>query len=202
MNTRIKIDQLLTDYINSNHEAYRKKIESDIWKNFGRTGAIFILDMSYFSIMTKTHGIVYYLSLIKKMQQTVGPILSNRSGHIVKFEADNVFAYFDTSMNALQAGIDIKIAIEAVNNKYPHDQEILISIGIDYGEFLYFYENQDFFGDPVNIASKLGEDLAGKGEILMTENAYMMVPDMPYKSEEEIFEISGIRIKTYKIIYP
>ena len=30
---------------------------------------------------------------------------------------------------------------------------------------------EDFFGDPVNTASKLGEDLAGKGETLVTRRA-------------------------------
>lgn len=136
------------------------------------------------------------------MQQTVEPILKNRSGRLVKFEADNVFAFFNTPENALQAGIDIKVAFDAANKKYPDDLDILISIGIDYGKFLFLEEDHDFFGDPVNIASKLGEDLAKKGEIIMTEKAYNLIPEIPYKSEAVLFEISGIRIQSYKIFYP
>jgi class 3 adenylate cyclase len=202
MNTQIKIDQLLTDYINRKTGKARRSIESKIWRNFGIKGAVFILDMAEFSLKTKTHGIVYYLSLIKKMQQTVEPILRNRSGQLVKFEADNVFAFFNTSEDALQAGIDIKVAIDAVNKKNPEGLEIFISIGIDYGEFLFLEDDHDFFGDPVNIASKLGEDIAEKGDILMTENAYNEISDMNYNSEPVVFEISGVRIKAYKIIYP
>jgi len=202
MHSQIKIDQLLSDYINYNPGKARKAIELEVWQNFGRKGAIFILDMADFSSRTKTHGIVYYLSLIKKMQQTVEPIIQNRSGYLVKFVADNVFAFFDTSENALQASIDVKVAIDAVNKKNPDDLDILISIGIDYGEFLYLEDDHDFFGDPVNIASKLGEDIAEKGEILMTENAYHKLPEIPYRSEPTEYKISDLKIKTYKILYP
>ena len=38
-------------------------------------------------------------------------------------------------------------------------------------------EGQDFFGDAVNIACKLGEDLAGPGEILVTRSAIDSLPD-------------------------
>jgi len=196
------MDQFLTDYINQDQGKSRQKIESQIWRNFGREGAIFILDMADFSINTQTYGIVYYLSLIKKMQQTIEPILNNRSGHLVKFEADNVYAYFDTAENALQASIDIKVAIDAVNKKYPDDLDILINIGIDYGKFLFLEDDRDFFGDPVNIASKLGEDLADTSEILMTENAFKRIPEIRYRSEPVLFEISDIKINAYKIHYP
>ena len=202
MHSHNKIDQFLTDYINQNNGKSRKEIEEQIWQNFGHQGAIFILDMADFSLKTKTHGIVYYLSLIKKMQQTVEPIINNRSGHLVKFEADNAYAYFDTVENALQAGIDMKVAFEAANKKYPDDFEIFISIGIDYGKFLFLEDDHDFFGDPINIASKLGEDLAKKGEILMTENAFSLLPEIHYRSEAVQFEISGIVINSHKIFYP
>lgn len=202
MHTIGKIEQFLNEYINQNNEETRKVIENQIWDNYGREGAIFILDMADFSLKTKTHGIVYYLSLIKKMQQTVEPIIKNRSGHLVKFEADNVFAFFNSAENALQAGIDMKVAFEAANTKNPDDFDIFISIGIDYGNFLYLEDEHDFFGDPINIASKLGEDLAGKGDILMTDHAYHLLPEIHYRSEPVKFEISGLVINSYKIFYP
>lgn len=202
MHIKNKIEQYLQDYINQHNHESRRIIEDQIWDNYGREGAIFILDMADFSLKTKTHGIVYYLSLIKKMQQTVEPIIKNRSGCLVKFEADNVFAFFNSVENALQAGIDMKVAFEAANSKYPDDLDIFISIGIDYGKFLFLKDDHDFFGDPINIASKLGEDLAKKGEILMTDNAFNLLPEIHYRSEAVKFEISGIVINSHKIMYP
>jgi len=202
MHSLSNIDKYLIDYINQPVGRHRNLIESQIWDEFGYEGATFILDMANFSLSTRINGIVHYLSLIKKMQLTVEPIIKNRSGHLVKFEADNVFAYFDTAENALQAAIDIKVAIDAVNNKYPEKSNIHIGIGIDYGKFIYLKEDKDYYGDPVNIASKLGEDLANGGEILMTDTAFSMVPEIPYRSEEVTFEISGVTIRSHKIYYP
>lgn len=202
MHSLSNIDKYLIDYINQPAGKHRNLIESQIWDEFGYEGATFILDMANFSLSTRINGIVHYLSLIKKMQLTVEPIIKNRSGHLVKFEADNVFAYFDTAENALQAAIDIKVAIDAVNNKYPEKSDILIGIGIDYGKFIYLKEDRDYYGDPVNIASKLGEDLAKGGEILMTDTAFSMIPEIPYRSEQVTFEISRVTIKSHKIYYP
>ena len=42
--------------------------------------------------------------------------------------------------------------------------------GIDWGRLLLIGE-VEFFGDPVNTASKLGEDLAARSEILVTKRA-------------------------------
>jgi len=50
------------------------------------------------------------------------------------------------------------------------DEIVHRSIGIDYGDLLLIGD-EDYFGDPVNTASKLGEDLAGKGETLVTRRA-------------------------------
>ena len=107
MHNLTKIDKLLTEFISKNPGASRQEIESIVWDNYGREGAIFILDMSGFSRTTKSHGIVYYLSMVKKMQRVVEPIVQARSGHMVKFEADNAFAFFETSDQAVQAAIDI-----------------------------------------------------------------------------------------------
>ena len=202
MHNLTKIDELLTEFISKNPGASRQEIEEIVWKNYGREGAIFILDMSGFSRTTKSHGIVYYLSMVKKMQRVVEPIVNTRSGRLVKFEADNAFAFFETPDQAVQAAIDIKVAIDAANRKDSDDLDIQVSVGIDYGKFLFLEENDDFFGDPVNVASKLGEDIASNGEILVSETAFTMIPDFQYPTETMTYKISGIEINAYKILYP
>ena len=112
------------------------------------------------------------------------------------------FAFFESSDQAVQAAIDIKVAIDAANRKDSDDLDIHISVGIDFGKFLFLEENNDFFGDPVNVASKLGEDIASTGEILITENAFNMIPDFQYPTETMAYKISGIEINAFKIIYP
>jgi class 3 adenylate cyclase len=58
----------------------------------------------------------------------------------------------------------------------------------------------DFFGDPVNTASKLGEDLAVKAETLVTKRAIeksaLKIPEI---AERMVARISGIEIKYVRL---
>jgi class 3 adenylate cyclase len=46
-----------------------------------------------------------------------------------------------------------------------------VSIGIGFGRLFYLPSEDDYYGAEVNLASKLGEDLARSGETLLTESA-------------------------------
>lgn len=52
----------------------------------------------------------------------------------------------------------------------PEEQRLYASIGIGYGAILNI-AGEDMYGDEVNLASKLGEDVAQRGEILLTAAA-------------------------------
>ena len=53
----------------------------------------------------------------------------------------------------------------------PEDWDLHASIGVGYGEIL-MVEEDDFYGNELNLASKLGEDVAESGETLLTEAAH------------------------------
>ncbi len=62
--------------------------------------------------------------------------------------------------------------------------------------------HEDCFGDPVNRASKMGEDLAAAGEILVTKEAMEMIPaSANLKAREIVVSISGITIPAFVIEY-
>ena len=181
--------------------ADRALIEQSLWKEFGMTGAVFVLDMSNFSLITQEKGIVYYLAMIERMKRVVIPLVARFSGHIVKFEADNCFAYFSRVSDAIEAGAHINSAVSQENQKYPGESDIHVSCGIDFGDFLLINGN-DFFGHPVNRASKLGEDLAEKDEILITEEAYNKFDQhRSFRTEPVLFSLSHITINAYRILY-
>ena len=52
----------------------------------------------------------------------------------------------------------------------PPNDFVGIAIGIGFGSILDL-DGEDFFGDEVNLASKLGEDIATGGEVLLTDAA-------------------------------
>ena len=89
----------------------RKNIEETIWSGYGAEYAVFVLDMSGFSLMlTCKYGIVHYLSMVRRMQLTTEPIVKTYGGFMIKYEADNCFAVFPDPLSAVSAAIDMQHA--------------------------------------------------------------------------------------------
>ena len=196
-----KFKQLLLNFSQSEVLDERQLIEGSLWDEFGAEYAVFILDMTGFSMLTRKYGIVHYLSMVQRMQLTTEPIVKSYGGFMIKYEADNCFAVFPDPLAAVNAAIAMQHAFTASNILTSEDLDIHISCGIDYGKILMVGQ-EDCFGDPVNRASKMGEDLAAAGEILVTREAMQMIPtDAGIKAREMNVSISGISIPAYMIEY-
>ena len=194
-------------YARSDLDDERKVIEKEVWDSYGREGAVCVIDMSGFSRLTEMHGIVHYLSMVRHMQIVVEPIVKRFGGRVIKFEADNCFALYPEVLPAIRASVGMNIAFDAMNLMTTDDLNIYISTGIDYGRILHVVEEdrpeeEDFYGAAVNTASKLGEDIADAGQILVTKAAMDRVPEgAGFKTEPETFEISKITIEARRVIY-
>jgi len=193
--------ELLLNFSQSEVIDERHKIEAALWDEYGAEYAVFVLDMSGFSLLTRKYGIVHYLSMVRRMQLTTEPIVKSYDGSMIKYEADNCFAVFPDPLSAVHAAIAMQQAFSAANIVTSDDLDIHISCGIDYGKILVV-GHKDCFGDPVNRASKMGEDLACSGEILITKEAMRMIPaEAGIKARELSVSISGITIPAYMIDY-
>lgn len=196
-----KFQELLLQFSQSDVIEERKTIEQSLWADYGAEFAVFVLDMSGFSLLTRKYGIVHYLAMVRRMQLTTEPIVKSHGGFMIKYEADNCLAMFPEPGAAVRAAIEMQKAFAAVNLLTPEDQDIHISCGVDYGKVLII-GREDCFGDPVNRASKIGEDVAAAGEILVTKEAMDMIPaDAGIKAREINVSISGISIPAFMIDY-
>jgi class 3 adenylate cyclase len=196
-----KFQELLFSFSQNEESAERHKIEATLWNEFGAEVAVFVLDMSGFSLLTRKYGIVHYLSMVRRMQLTTEPIVRSFGGSMIKYEADNCFAVFPDPLSAVNAAIAMQRAFRAENLLTSDDLDIHISCGIDYGKILVV-GHKDCFGDPVNRASKMGEDVANAGEILITGEAMQMIPpEAGIKARQLSVSISGIVIPAYAIDY-
>jgi adenylate cyclase len=104
------------------------------------------------------------------MKLVVRPAVASNRGTLVKEEADNLFCLFDAVMDAIEASREITERLAVVNLLLPERKRLYVSIGIGFGGILNV-ENMELFGDELNVASKLGEDVAGMGQILLTQAA-------------------------------
>ncbi len=151
----------LIDQLAAATEGERAAIEARIWREYGATRAVLSLDMSHFSPTVRRSGILAYLALIRRMQVVTAPIVAAHRGRAVKYEADNLIAVFTSSRDAALAAVAIQACVGT------GDAGFTVAIGIDEGQ-LVLVEDGDLYGDPVNVACKLGEDLARPGEVLLT----------------------------------
>ena len=193
-------DKLLRFSQETNDEG-RKKIEAEIWNEYGAERVVFILDMSGFSLLTRRYGIIHYLSMVYRMQSTSEPIIKAYGGSLIKYEADNCFAVFPDTGAAIHAAIALQLAFKTSNLLTSEDFDVRIACGIDYGKILIL-NNEDCFGDAVNRACKLGEDVAAAGEILITQDAMKTVTsEIDFNIHEVIVSTSGLTIPSYTIEY-
>lgn len=200
-----KFFDLMEAYARSDLDDERQVIEKEVWDTYGIECAVCIHDMSGFSRLTEKHGIVRYLSMVRHMQIVAKPIIERFGGSVVKFEADNCFARFPDVVSAIRSTISLNIAFDAMNLMTTDDLNIYIATGIDFGRILLIEgdgEHADYFGATVNTASKLGEDIASAGDILVSEAAMAGVPENAgFDDQPERFEISSIVIEARRIKY-
>jgi class 3 adenylate cyclase len=194
-----EFDELIAAYAEATSPDEQKRINGSIWDRFGTTGTAFISDMASFTLTSRVFGVTHFLKLIHRTRKAIGPIIADNSGVLLKCDADNCYGFFAKVDDAVQASLDINAELFRANQQRPTDDHIFLSIGIDYGELLLI-GSEDFYGDPVNTASKLGEDLAGSGETLITERAIgeSQVP-VPESAEQLVARISDVEIRYLRL---
>ena len=194
---RLKLKNLLLERNQSPDRI--EEIDRDIVQMFQRKVSMLIMDMCGFSRITISHGIIHYLAMIQQMESAACPAVEQNNGTVVKQEADNLFAFFSTPHDALEGALDIFRAFEAMNAVVPDERDIYGSIGIGFGDTLVIGD-EDLFGDEMNRASRLGEDLAGQQEILLTPRAYEALPQGLYRFETVHFQDHGNTIRAYRFL--
>ena len=148
----------------------REALERAIWTKWGRTCAVLVSDMARFSRITRDHGVLHFLTMIHRMVAACRPAVERHHGHLVKSVADNLFVTFPTVADALDGALAMFEAVRAEGYTRPDAEQIWLAVGIAHGAILDV-EGREIFGDAVNIASKLGEDTANEGDILVTAEA-------------------------------
>ncbi len=192
-------DSLMAAFADEHDADKAEVVRQRIWDEFGTEGTVFISDMASFSSTSRKIGVCHFLKLIYRTRQIVRPIIEANNGTLLKFDADNCYAYFKNTDDAIRASFEINSAIFDSNGKFGLTEQIYLSVGIDYGRLL-LVEDLDFFGDPVNTSSKLGEDLAVRAEVLITERAIEHSNfEVPELAERMVARISEIEIQYVRL---
>lgn len=194
-NTRETLDALLDTILQ--HPERHGEILARIQNDFEQELAPLIIDMSGFTRTTHQHGIVAFLLMIRQMHRVCCPAIAEHGGTVVKTEADNLFCLFPDVASAQAAALDIVHRLETVNVLLPEDRHLYASVGIGWGRILII-DGHDLFGDEVNLACKLSEDIAEKNEILFTECAHAQLAERANTTPREL-SISGLSLRYFQL---
>lgn len=136
--------------------------------------AVMMCDSSGFSRKTHDYGILQFLAVMIRVYDAAGPIVRRRKGVVVHQGADNLLAVFPDCASAADCALDLHAWLAKHNAGKPEHEAFETCIGIHWGKVLRLKD--DAFGDKVNIASKIGEDLASRGETLVTKDVVQRLP--------------------------
>ena len=195
-NSPATLERLLTEMIR--YPDRREELTKAIEETFGQQKAVLVLDMSGFSRTTQRLGIVSFLMMIHQMRLICRPCVEERNGKVIKAEADNLLCLFETVDDAVYATREMIQRLDAANQVLPAENHLYAAFGIGYGNVLNIGD-EDIFGDEMNLASKLGEDIARPGEILLTMAAQANLKETDIKTREEGVSISGLSLFYYLV---
>lgn len=164
--------------------------DAEIWAELGVERALLVMDLSGFTRITRSRGILHFLAVYRRAMRVVAPAIAQAHGRIVKREADNVIATFGEVGAAVDAAVRIVAASAALDGELGEDDRVYPCFGIGFGKILELTD--DVFGDEVNLAFKLGEDVAERREILITEAAMRALRARP--GHERALDADAARI--------
>jgi len=120
--------------------------------------------------------------LLHKSKQIQKPIIEKNNGRWIKEMGDGVLASFNSASDAMKAAIQIQKTCNATST-------FQLKIGLHLGEVVF--ENDDVYGDGVNIASRI-ETLAVGSSILMSKSIRDQIKN---NTEFKIISIGSFKFK-------
>lgn len=175
----------------------RDAVIEEIERTYGCDCAVMVLDTSGFTRTTRKHGIYAFLLMVHQIKRLARPLVEEHAGRVVKEEADNLFCLFPTCDQAVAASHAIVARLDGANSDLPEDLRLYASIGIAHGRVLDL-AGEDLFGDTVNVACKLGENVAQRGEILITEDGFGRIQSVVSSRRMEV-SVSGLAL-SYRVL--
>jgi adenylate cyclase len=113
------------------------------------------------------------LAQLKSIRRAlVDPAIAAHRGRIVKTTGDGMLVEFASAVDAVRNAVEIQRSMTEQNTAVPPDQRIEFRIGIHVGDIIF--DDNDIFGDGVNIAARL-EGIAEPGGVCMSDDAYRQV---------------------------
>ncbi len=132
-----------------------------------RLAAIVHADLAGFTRMMEGAETRTFRHLKSAQIEVWRPAIESSQGRLVGTAGDAMLAEFGSAVTAVGAAIDIQERMASFNEALHLDQRMMFRIGVHLGEVIVDEEDQNIFGDGVNLAARI-QALAEPGGIAVS----------------------------------
>jgi class 3 adenylate cyclase len=132
-----------------------------------RLAAIVHADLAGFTRMMEGAETRTFRHLKAAQTEVWRPAIDAASGRLVGTAGDAMLAEFASAVTAVSAAIDIQERMARFNEGLSSEQRMLFRVGVHLGEVIVDDEDQNIFGDGVNLAARI-QALAEPGGIAVS----------------------------------
>lgn len=150
-----------------------------------RLAAVLAADMAGYSRLMEADEAGTLARLRTHRIELIDPAIAKNKGRIIKTTGDGMLVEFQSVTDAVKCAVEIQQRMQRRNSDVPQDRRIEFRIGINLGDIIF--EDDDIFGDGVNIASRI-EQLADVGGICVTAAVATQIADRLEVSIEDLGE--------------
>lgn len=174
-------------------------LDAEIMARATRRAAVLMCDAAGFTRSVREHGILPFLELLVRCYDGLLPLIERHRGVCLSKGADNLLALFDRPEDAVSAAVDMNLWLRGRNEGRAAPEQLRICIGIHYGDLILV--DDGVFGEVVNIASKVGEDVAGAEEVLVTRQVREAVDGRHRLEYSRSTVIGGDQFELYRVAF-
>jgi adenylate cyclase len=130
-----------------------------------RLAAILAVDVVGYSRLMAVDEVGTLATLKAHRKDLIDPKIAEHGGRIVKLMGDGALVEFASAVDAVECAVAIQRAMTPVSARPPENKTIVLRIGVNLGDIII--EDEDIYGDGVNIAARL-QALAEPGGIAVS----------------------------------
>lgn len=134
-----------------------------------RLAAIVHADLAGFTRMMEGAETRTFRHLKRAQVEVWRPAIQSGGGRLVGTAGDAMLAEFGSAVSALAAAIDIQERMAKFNGELEVPQRMMFRVGVHLGEVIIDEEDQNIFGDGVNLAARI-QALAEPGGIAVSRS--------------------------------
>ena len=142
-----------------------------------RLAAIFAADMVGYSRLMEADERGTIARHKAHRSELIDPTITKHRGRIVKLMGDGMLVEFASVVDAVECAVAVQRAMVEREAEVSDDRRIQYRVGINLGDIII--EDEDIFGDGVNIAARL-EEIAEPGGVCISGTAYDQLKQKVY----------------------